>query len=86
MTATEISVVLWGITNLGGLAALYFKHGSRIQHLEDTKEPKNGLAKNVAELTTEIKLANHKLDEQGKKITVIFEKVPCLQPECRKPE
>lgn len=80
MTGTELSVVLWGLTTTASVTALYLKQRSDIRHLEETKETKNGLSTAVNDLTVEVRLANQKLDEQGRKIETIFDKAPCFQP------
>ena len=77
MTGTEISVLLWGLTTTGSLAAVFFKTRSDIRHLGDIKADKNNGLSEVKEIVVRIE---EKVDEQGKKIETIFDKATCFQP------
>ena len=79
MTGTEISVVMWGVSNAALLAAAFFKLKSDVRHLNDTKEDKDGLGKLVSEIHSDVRLANKKLDDHGE----LFDLLPCLKPGCK---
>ncbi len=82
---TSLSMFAAGIGSfLAATAKSNTKIKMEIQRLELTKESKDGLAQEVAELNTISRLMNQKLDEQSNKISVLFTKLHCLQPGWKK--
>jgi len=99
MTLTEIGTITGIFVVGGGVIASYYrgqaKTDQKVQHLDDTKESKNGLGDQVSELDTSVQLLTQKIDmqsveinrqfeEQGYKIAELFRKIPCMQPGWKK--
>lgn len=81
MTGTEISVIVWGFTTTAGLVASFYKLKSDVRHLEDTKLTKNGIDEKLSAIKTEVALSTEKMNQMDRKVTTLFTKIPCMQPE-----
>ncbi len=77
---TYVSIALWGLSTTAGIVGSHWHLKTKIQHLEDTKEDKNGLGKEVAAISTNVALIKQNVEALDRKVSTLFTKIPCMQP------